>query len=793
MVIVQGRATGNAMTWNRWTKRVLAGVLALAGMSGCAKQVFMEPSDYNDAHRMNLPKGLEENPSEAIVPTPVDRIGPGPATVFDPARPPRYLSLKEAIAIGLEQGNVGLQNAASVGFKSDQLPQFNGGTLVGSDAIRALALDPANIGANIERSLSKFDARWITSMSWQKNDQPVAAQFVSFQSQNDSASFTSTLAKPLPTGGVAGITFSTNYTKFPAQLAAGNNQFVNPNYTPRLQFIFEQPLSQMFGVEVNQLASFHPNSLLISGLQASGGNGVEGILLTRIRFDQAKSNFEVQVNFMLLNIEAAYWNLYSAYYTLYAQEEGLRQSFDGYRFTEARVRAGQDPPQNLEQARAQFELFRGNVYRSRGQVLETERQLRGLLGLRSDDDSRLVPIDEPNLAQLRPDFYECANEAMANRPELMISRQDLKATQLNVILAKNLRRPDIRMFSSYDMAGIGTSLDGPEFVTSAQGAIQNGNALTNFATNQFNSWQLGLRADVPLGFRDANAQVRQAQLALTRSYYQLRDTEMKTLEYLVSQHRAVYQTHALIAPAKSRREALQIFVSKTKELIIVGKWDSNVFFNYLQVQRDLAQSIAEEFTAIANYNIALAQLEFAKGTILRYNNVNLNEGPLPDHVAARAEDHFKERTAALVLRERAGFTAPPPQPRPVGPPTGSGFVAPPLMEPGSETPPANAPLPSPRPVDPKATPPMRTGIPMSMSGLTPMPGATNTPDLPVETATAPSYRPNFVDAPPRAVEGTAGQYFQPTGSVTVTSPSRVPTRSEPVNRPELQPAVVPSR
>ena len=664
VVNVRGRATGNAMTWNRWATRVLAAVLAMAGASGCAKQLFMEPSDYIDTVRMNLPKNIEESPAEAIVPPAIDRLGDGPATVFDPSRPARYMSLKEAIAIGLEQGNTGLQNAANAGFKSEQMPQFNGGTLVGSDAIRTLALDPANVAANIERSLSKFDARWITSMTWQKNDQPVAAQFVSFQSQNDAASFSSTLAKPLPTGGVAGITFSTNYTKFPASLAAGNNQFVNPNYVPRLQFTFEQPLAQMFGVEINQLASFHPSSLLINGLQPSGGQGVEGILLTRIRYDQAKANFEVQVNFQLLNIEAAYWNLYSAYYTLYAQEEGLRQSFDGYRFTDARVRAGQDPPQNLEQARAQFELFRGNVYRARGQVLEAERQLRGMLGLRSDDNTRIVPIDEPNLAQFRPDFYECANEAMAFRPEIMLARQDLKATQLNVILAKNLRRPDIRFISQYDMAGIGTSLDGPEFVTNSAGQLQNGNAFRNFATNQFNSWQLGLRADIPLGFRDANAQVRQAQLALTRSYYQLRDTEMKTLEYLVSQHRSVYQTHALIAPAKSRREALQIFVAKTKELIQVGKWDSNVFFNYLQVQRDLAQSIADEFTAIANYNIALAQLEFAKGTILRYNNVSLSEGPLPEHVAKRAEDHFKERTAALKLHERAAFNAPPPAPRP---------------------------------------------------------------------------------------------------------------------------------
>src|SRR5207302_6434209 len=123
------------------------------------------------------------------------------------------------------------------------------------DSIRAFALNPAVEGANIERALSKFDARWITSMSWQKNDNPVAAQFVSFQSQNDQANFSSTLAKLLPSGGMAGITASVNYAKFSNIPAAQQASFVNPNYTPQLQFIFEQPLLQLFGVEANQLSS----------------------------------------------------------------------------------------------------------------------------------------------------------------------------------------------------------------------------------------------------------------------------------------------------------------------------------------------------------------------------------------------------------------------------------------------------------------------------------------------------------------------------------------------------------
>ena len=144
---------------------------------------------------------------------------------------------------------------------------------------------------------------------------------------------------------MAGITFSTNYLNLsnPPQ----NSQFVSlaTSYTPRLQFIFEQPLLQGFGVEINQLLSGHPGSALIPGLRPSGGQGSEGILLTRIRHDQARAQFEVQVNTMLLNVETAYWNLYSAYYNLAAQEEGLKQSLDSLFFIRDRVRAGDRPTQ----------------------------------------------------------------------------------------------------------------------------------------------------------------------------------------------------------------------------------------------------------------------------------------------------------------------------------------------------------------------------------------------------------------------------------------------------------------
>lgn len=635
----------------RWKARILGGLLAVIPMVGCKHQLFLEPSDHKTSLMAGLEK-LETEPHSSIPPTVVTK-GVAPATATDPTRPPRYVTLKECIAIAVEKGNLGsIGGTLNAGFVNDSLVQFNGRNTGGSDSIKALVIDPAVVGADIERSLSKFDARWISSLTWSKNDQPV----VNFQQQitnGDAATISTTLAKPLPTGGVMGITFSTDYRKF----AVTSSQFasqVNPAYTPRLQFLFEQPLLQGFGIEINQLAQSHPGSLLIPGLRPSGGQTTEGILITRIRYDQQRAEFDRQINQLLINVETAYWNLYAAYYNLYAQEETLKQAFVLYTNLKSRYQVGGITLQELTQGEAQFWTFERNILEARNQILEAERSLRGLMGEDSHSDGmRLVPIDEPTLAPYKPDYFEQVNEALSNRPELIIARHDLKAQQLNLLLAKNQRRPDLRFFASQDIAGIGTRLDGSEIIRDSQGNVTQQNAFANLANNDSNSWQLGLRLDVPLGFRDANAAVRQAQLQMVKSHYQLRDSERKTMEVVLRQWRNIEFRHRDIVLRRQTRLKLQETLELNQTLIDQNSFKLETLFNILQVQQNYANQLAGEYQAIAQYNAALAALEFEKGTIQKYNNVTIGEGPLPVHVQKKASDHFGARNSAIKLRERS--------------------------------------------------------------------------------------------------------------------------------------------
>ena len=616
--------------------------LFVASLVGCQQDLVLERGDLDGSILNTEQAQLESQPVDFVAtgPTPIVEA---PATVDDPARTPRMMSLKEAIAIALEQGNVGGSPILNPGFSSDTLPQFTGNGASGTDKISAFAYDPAIAAAEIERALSKFDARWITSMTWNQVDNPTLTLQQSF-SNGDTANLTSTLAKPLPTGGVAGITFSTDYLNLANP--SPNPQFVAlaTSYTPRLRFVFEQPLLRGFGVEVNQLLGQHPGSQLIPGLQPSGGQGSAGILVTRIRSEQSRADFERQVNTMLFNVEAAYWNLFSAYYDLYAREEGLKLALDSFEFFKQRVSIGKTRMQLQIQAASQYERFRGDVVTSRGNLLESERRLRGLLGMKSSDGTRIVPIDEPAQAQYSPNFNSMWQEAYFRVPELTIARQEVKARQLDLILQRNQRRPDLRFISSYDIAGLGARLDGD----SSQ------NAFRSFAANNFNSWQLGVRLDMPLGFRDANALVQQATLNLSRSLIIQEDSERKALEVLGLQYRQVFQTHNLYRIFSIRRAYNKEAVEEQKVFREVGDVNQDyeqTIQNLIQIQRDYVDSIALEYSSLAQYNIALAGIEYAKGTIKEYNNVNIAEGALPSYVNKKAVDHFRARDAAIKLRE----------------------------------------------------------------------------------------------------------------------------------------------
>ncbi len=620
------------LSWRAMLAITAGGVLAAAG----CRQHALVPAD--DERYRDLARSALHSPPACDVPEFLPITKQTIATVRNPEGLARPIGLAEALALALEHGRTGAFFGDS--SVSGILGADRGSPSGRTDRLRVFAYDPALASADIEESLAKFDAQWRSSMTWTRVDRPVGTSQEFLQAgqgavtaiDQDLALLRTELVKPLPTGGLAGISFATDYE------LSNLSSRVNPAYRPVLQFSFEQPLFQGAGVGINRLRSTHPGGVLTP---ISVGGRVPGILLARISHDQTQAEFERQVMDLLFAVERAYWQLYFAYWDLYTRETAMLQAYEAWRIEQRRFKEG-SKVQDLAQAEAQFHDFQSQRLQALGPgrgtalgVLEAERNLRYVLGLPAEDGYRLIPTDTPTVARVEPNWELALGVAMVRRPELTQARQAVHAAQLAVLREKDSQLPDIRFLARYNVNALGSHLDGKD----------ENSALRNLAEGRFNDWELGLRAEIPIGFREAHAEVQKSKLRLGQTVAFLQDQEEKLALDLQHSYREVIHTHRQIELRRAQRQAAATRLRAQHRAFVEGEAGATDLL--LRAQREWADTLAEEQAAIFRYNVALIDFERKKGTIMEYDHVGIAEGELPACAQSRASEHIRERDRAI--------------------------------------------------------------------------------------------------------------------------------------------------
>ncbi|MBY0523403.1 MAG: TolC family protein [Gemmataceae bacterium] len=300
--------------------------------------------------------------------------------------------------------------------------------------------------------------------------------------------------------------------------------------------------------------------------------------------------------------------------------------------------------------RARSELWRVPLHEARSErlralgngalgVLEAERQLRLLIGLPPEDGTRLIPADTPTVAQYEPSWTEAVQEALALRPELVQRRQEVTVRELSLYRDRNSLLPDLRFLSNYNVNGLGTRLDGND----------PSGALHSLGENRFHDWTLGLRLDVPIGFRDAHANVRRDELLLRRAQVSLRDQEEQIVFELERSFRQVIEGREQVRLQQGRLNAARVELEGRFRGLLAGQGIVQIYLISLQKWVD---ALRDDRVATSDYNVALADFQRQKGSILQYDNVTIGEGPLPTCAMERASEHLRERHNALMLLQR---------------------------------------------------------------------------------------------------------------------------------------------
>jgi hypothetical protein len=332
--------------------------------------------------------------------------------------------------------------------------------------------------------------------------------------------------------------------------------------------------------------------------------GSKGLILSGVSPETEPALLKRNLNQMLLNVETAYWNLYGSYWQLYSREQGLRLAYETYKITAAQHKTGCISSAAVAQAEGQYDLFCSQRLAAIDTVLDNERQLRAMMGMKIKDGTRLVPSDAPTLVEKKPDWKEGRRSTMKKRPELQMARRDVKLASWEVAMTK------------------------------------------------------GMAEYIPLG--DG---VRQAQLQLARASVVLQDQELKAERYLGLWYRRMSSAYFQIKAAQAQREAFARQLQIRSELYRTGANEPGsgkpvALSLLLEAQRFWAEALATEYRAIVTYNNALVGWEFAKGDVMKHAHIRLVEETPDDADVIPAVVREHKRTQQHVRHEPAVSASP---------------------------------------------------------------------------------------------------------------------------------------
>ena len=299
------------------------------------------------------------------------------------------------------------------------------------------------------------------------------------------------------------------------------------------------------------------------------------------------------------------------------------------------------------QAREQYYLFRSSVETSLASLYSAESKLRYMMGLAATDGRLIRPADEPTTAKVTFDWADTHAEALCRSVELREQRWKVKHAEMELIAAKNFLLPRLDAVANYTWNG----MDQEQLGTSDNvfGAYQ------NLLHGDYQSWHLGFQATIPLGFRKELAEVRNEQLRLARERAVLQEEELEV------SHQVAYAMRDMESDLVDCPDRLQSLLggparsgshspptrrarsSSTCSWKPSGVWPTPE---------------SDYYRVLVNYNLAIAQVHYRKGSLLEYNGVYLAEGPWPGKAYFDARRRARARDAAHYINY--GFTLPGP-------------------------------------------------------------------------------------------------------------------------------------
>jgi outer membrane protein TolC len=566
--------------------RIAGFAVASALLAGCVKDPPpFDPRDYQ----------MPDRSSATELPTPAGR--PLPTTLQSlPAPPPREnitatTPVPMPTTLGTREPSVKLS-----------LQEIVHRAVINSREVKVAGYDPAIAETRIIEAQAHFDPTLFENLKAEHRDQQTAGQLTPNPSdpttnilinvqRGDIYTLETGVKQELLSGGEISMSYQLQNSEYAPRIYVSN-----PYWEDQLKFTLTQPLLREFGYAVNQAR------------------------ITIARNDQHVSvlDFRKTLEDNIAAIEKDYWDLVEAAKEVEIQEELLTRTRDTADILIKRFEAGGDV------SRVQTSQATASV-RAREAVLIAARARLGDL---SDDLKRrmndpdfpvasavlILPADQPLETYIQLDPVDQIDTAMENRLEL--GQQQLRINSADVAsdVAKNNLLPKLDLQTTLGIQGL---------------RADEKSAFEQDLDDSHISYSLGLQFELPIGNREAEAVYRRAQLQRQQAIEQYGFLVEQVSQDVKTALREVQTTWEELGARRQARFAANDSLRAIEQQEEHGEALTPTFVQLkLDSQERLADAQREEATAISDYNNAIAKLERAKGTLLRYNNVLIAEASL---------------------------------------------------------------------------------------------------------------------------------------------------------------------
>jgi outer membrane protein len=469
--------------------------------------------------------------------------------------------------------------------------------------VKVAGYQPAIDASRVTEAEALFDPVFFSNISFEHKDDQTAGQSITdpttlstgtfFFNRTDTYEGQIGVKDNLISGGQIQADFDTTYN-----LASPTQSIFNPFYTNKLELQLTQPLLRDFGRDVNEARIYI---------------GRDDARVSLLEF---RKKLEEQLD----KLEQAYWKLVDDQQKVTVEEMVLKENEDSYQLEASRYTQRLISMQEVSQVETSLEQRRATLIRAKADARNDSDQLKELMNdpnLPVTDPVLIIPSDTPVQQPMQFSIDDQIDAAMENRFELGEDLLKIDTATVTYGVAQNNTLPKLNFIGS-----VSPDVTQSNFT----------DALSQESKFGHFEYSLGLQLEMPIGNREALAILRRTALQREQAIEQYAaDVAQVSLDVRQAAREVAANYDIVLASRRSRiasERALYDEVERQKN------GTEPLTPEYVQLRLDLADRFAQEKEAeddaVATYNVALEKLEFAKGTLLKYNNVVLQEEPYTD-------------------------------------------------------------------------------------------------------------------------------------------------------------------